>query len=241
MKIHISESTKSQIETFPYKIVERGKVEIKGKGEMKTYFILCKLDKQGNPIKLNFEMIESNANLNKEQAPVEEDRGYSPVTMDEVRKSRISLRKMVDEASNEPEPIKVLVPEPIKQKQADVKYIHTNDRQLTSTNLSENGDEKKLNSVRRSSIKSITNGSVKSVTIKENNDSKSKPGNEVIIISYNNKVNDSSQSRKDSNKPVDSDSKKRTSLNSTSQMNSNNVNNNPVVLRSMKTQTCQLL
>jgi len=240
MKIHISESTKSLIEKFPYKIVERGKVEIKGKGEMKTYFILCKLDKQGNPIKLNFETIEQKAKINTEQNPVEEERGYSPVTFEEVRKSCVSLRKVVDE--KEPEPVKAKVSEPTKQNHHyEVKNSYINDKKEANTNLTENGDDKKLNSVtRRSSIKSVTNGSVKSVTIKDN-DSKSKSVNEGIIISYSNKFNEPSKSRKDSYKPVDSDSKIRTSVDGTTVMNNNRGNNNTAVLRTMKTQTCQLL
>lgn len=54
MKIHISQSTKVLIERKPYKIVERGKIDIKGKGEMKTYFVLSKLDDDGKSIKCPF-------------------------------------------------------------------------------------------------------------------------------------------------------------------------------------------
>lgn len=54
MKIHISEYTRNLIQTKPYKIVERGKVEIKGKGEMKTYFVLSKVDEDGKSIKCPF-------------------------------------------------------------------------------------------------------------------------------------------------------------------------------------------
>ncbi|OWF53088.1 soluble guanylate cyclase 88E-like [Mizuhopecten yessoensis] len=39
-KIHISETTKCEVDTMPYKIEERGSVEVKGKGHMKTYWLL---------------------------------------------------------------------------------------------------------------------------------------------------------------------------------------------------------
>jgi hypothetical protein len=54
MKIHISHSTKVLLDGRPYSIVERGKIEIKGKGEMKTYFVLNKVDENGKPIKCKF-------------------------------------------------------------------------------------------------------------------------------------------------------------------------------------------
>jgi hypothetical protein len=55
MKIHVSISTKLLLEkTNKFKIVERGTVQVKGKGEMKTYFVECKLDDDGKPIELAF-------------------------------------------------------------------------------------------------------------------------------------------------------------------------------------------
>lgn len=54
MKIHISQSTKSLISAKDYKIVERGKLEVKGKGEMKTFFVLSKVDDDGKSIKCPF-------------------------------------------------------------------------------------------------------------------------------------------------------------------------------------------
>ena len=55
MRIHISQSTKSLLErSNKYRIVERGSIEVKGKGEMKTYFVLCKLDDRGNSIDQEF-------------------------------------------------------------------------------------------------------------------------------------------------------------------------------------------
>lgn len=51
MKIHISEATKLLIENKRYKLQERGKMEIKGKGEILTFFVTCKLDEHGREIK----------------------------------------------------------------------------------------------------------------------------------------------------------------------------------------------
>jgi hypothetical protein len=54
MKIHISHTTKILLEKKKYKIAERGTIEVKGKGEMKTYFVNCKLDDDGKSIQLPF-------------------------------------------------------------------------------------------------------------------------------------------------------------------------------------------
>ena len=54
MKIHISQSTKILLSNKPYRIIERGKIEIKGKGEMKTFFVLSKVDDDGKSIKCPF-------------------------------------------------------------------------------------------------------------------------------------------------------------------------------------------
>ena len=47
MKIHVSEHTKALLPPDNYRIVERGKIEVKGKGVMKTYFVLNKIDDDG--------------------------------------------------------------------------------------------------------------------------------------------------------------------------------------------------
>lgn len=65
MKIHISHSTKVLLESAPYHVVERGKIEIKGKGEMKTYFVLYKVDMHGNPIKSKFMEVLEKYSKNK--------------------------------------------------------------------------------------------------------------------------------------------------------------------------------
>jgi len=57
MKIHISQSTKAMLNPKNYKVVERGKIEVKGKGEMKTYFVLTKRDQDGKSVKMSFEEV----------------------------------------------------------------------------------------------------------------------------------------------------------------------------------------
>ncbi|GFO01293.1 soluble guanylate cyclase 88e-like [Plakobranchus ocellatus] len=44
MKIHISETTKKELENYPYEVEERGSIQVKGKGEMKTYWLVGKKD-----------------------------------------------------------------------------------------------------------------------------------------------------------------------------------------------------
>lgn len=110
MKIHISQNTKNFIEGLSYKIVERGKIEVKGKGEMKTYFVLSKLDKDGKTVKYPImetftERRQPEVERPKSQAKnvqasdefdenqVSMNRGYSPILMDDVTKSKASLRE----------------------------------------------------------------------------------------------------------------------------------------------------
>jgi len=57
MKIHVSEHTKLLLNERLYDIVERGKIEVKGKGEMKTYFITGKVGEDGKPIVCPFMQI----------------------------------------------------------------------------------------------------------------------------------------------------------------------------------------
>ncbi|GFS20194.1 soluble guanylate cyclase 88E [Elysia marginata] len=44
MKIHISETTKRELEKYPYEVEERGSIQVKGKGTMKTYWLRGKRD-----------------------------------------------------------------------------------------------------------------------------------------------------------------------------------------------------
>ncbi|XP_035827917.1 soluble guanylate cyclase 88E, partial [Aplysia californica] len=51
MKIHISETTKLELDGYPYDVEERGSIQVKGKGEMKTYWLVKKklIDDQDLP------------------------------------------------------------------------------------------------------------------------------------------------------------------------------------------------
>nr|ACC95433.1 soluble guanylyl cyclase beta-3 subunit [Lymnaea stagnalis] len=42
MKIHISETTRRELNSYPYEVENRGSIEVKGKGLMKTYWLLGK-------------------------------------------------------------------------------------------------------------------------------------------------------------------------------------------------------
>lgn len=66
MKMHISQSTKELLHENSYKIVERGKIDIKGKGEMKTYFVLSKFDDDGKSLKCPFMEIYEEFKKNEE-------------------------------------------------------------------------------------------------------------------------------------------------------------------------------
>ena len=57
MKIHISHSTKILLNEKNFNIVERGTITVKGKGEMKTYFVLSKMDSYGHAIRCPFQDI----------------------------------------------------------------------------------------------------------------------------------------------------------------------------------------
>ena len=44
MKIHISETTKKELDEYPYQVKFRGEITVKGKGSMKTYWLLGRDD-----------------------------------------------------------------------------------------------------------------------------------------------------------------------------------------------------
>ncbi len=54
MKVHISETTKQALPPNRYRVVEHGKIEVKGQGELKTHFVQCKMDEDGKSIKCPF-------------------------------------------------------------------------------------------------------------------------------------------------------------------------------------------
>jgi guanylate cyclase, other len=108
MKIHISESTKKFLPSN-YKVTERGEIEVKGKGSMKTYWLEFR-EKRGSPvhalspenslaaqspvkaIEYNYDRRMSMPQYmlhNKTDNNVEERRVYSPVTFEEVAKRSV--------------------------------------------------------------------------------------------------------------------------------------------------------
>jgi guanylate cyclase, other len=103
MKIHISESTKKFLPAN-YKVAERGEIEVKGKGSMKTYWLEFR-EKRGSagekasashtPVKAieyNYDRRMSMPQYmlhNKAENNVEERRVYSPVTFEDVAKRSV--------------------------------------------------------------------------------------------------------------------------------------------------------
>lgn len=103
MKIHISQTTRNFLPNN-YKVTERGEIEVKGKGSMKTYWLefrenrnsLSQTLEASNEITSPVKAIEYNYDRrmsmpqymlhNKAENNVEERRVYSPVTFEDVAK-----------------------------------------------------------------------------------------------------------------------------------------------------------
>jgi hypothetical protein len=168
MKIHISESTKSFLEKRSYKVVERGKIEIKGKGEMKTYFVLSRFDKRGNEVKCSlmdvFEDMNEKARAHSTEA-IENNtdgvktselddvksigsRGYSPVTMEDVRKSMTSLKNKSQ--------VNILSPLPLLDEATTRNIVSEKSGKSKSTNSEKIVAEKK-NDTKRNENKESSN------------------------------------------------------------------------------------
>lgn len=103
MKIHISESTKKFLPSN-YKVSERGEIEVKGKGTMKTYWldyrekrssILDNAMRSSSPVKAieyNYDRRMSMPQYmlhSKADNSVDERRVYSPVTFEDVAKRSV--------------------------------------------------------------------------------------------------------------------------------------------------------
>lgn len=102
MKIHISETTKHFLPEA-YKVEERGEIDVKGKGNMKTYWLECRADgKQIEKLKKDHEVISNHQNIfdrrmsmpgglhhNKIGSIIEERKIYSPITFEEVAKRSV--------------------------------------------------------------------------------------------------------------------------------------------------------
>jgi hypothetical protein len=97
MRIHVSQSTKNAIDSKPYRTIERGKIEVKSKGEMKTYFVLSKLSEDGKSIKCPFmEIFEAQKKASEsaffepdEKKPLEVHRHHQQCQMKSKRASKI--------------------------------------------------------------------------------------------------------------------------------------------------------
>lgn len=102
MKIHISQTTRNFLPNN-YKVAERGEIEVKGKGSMKTYWLefrenraslqhLETVNESFMPIKTieyNYDRRMSMPQYmlhNKAESNIEERRVYSPVTFEDVAK-----------------------------------------------------------------------------------------------------------------------------------------------------------
>lgn len=107
MKIHISETTRSFLSSA-YRVSERGEIEVKGKGSMKTYWLEFRenrssvnqplehvVENDSSPMKAieyNYDRRMSMPQYmlhNKADSTVEERRVYSPVTFEDVAKRSI--------------------------------------------------------------------------------------------------------------------------------------------------------
>lgn len=107
MKIHISETTRSFLPSN-YKVSERGEIEVKGKGSMKTYWLEFRENRASvaqtiesthanhSPVKAieyNYDrrmsMPQYTLQHNKAENNMEERRVYSPVTFEDVAKRSI--------------------------------------------------------------------------------------------------------------------------------------------------------
>lgn len=109
MKIHISETTK-QFLPAAYIVEERGEIDVKGKGNMKTYWLECRSEngekrleiKKPEPPKEDDVVVTCPSNMterrmsmpagvrhNKIGSILEERRIYSPITFEEVAKRSV--------------------------------------------------------------------------------------------------------------------------------------------------------
>ena len=105
MKIHVSENTKNLLKSTKYKLRERGKMQVKGKGEMKTYFVLARLDERGQEITQNYQVIMDDwKKSHGDSPPTAAKSAKKPETFSSIDSSTPSK-------SNHSEPVK---PTPIK-------------------------------------------------------------------------------------------------------------------------------
>lgn len=102
MKIHISETTKKFLPST-YEVEERGEIDVKGKGNMKTYWLECRDDEKENEKVNHDHEVTSNHQVNIDRrmsmpgglhhnkigSILDERRIYSPITFEEVAKRSV--------------------------------------------------------------------------------------------------------------------------------------------------------
>ncbi|XP_019639996.1 PREDICTED: soluble guanylate cyclase 88E-like isoform X3 [Branchiostoma belcheri] len=104
MHIHISETTKAHLDEEPYVIVERGTVTIKGKGEMKTYWLK---EKSGDePVEtLDAPFLTNSSENESDDGSRDSSRisTYNPVFSDDVIKKHQDAPTIAIEEEDAPE------------------------------------------------------------------------------------------------------------------------------------------
>jgi guanylate cyclase len=83
MRVHVSQTTRELL-TPNYLISERGEIIVKGKGNMKTYWLNGKSDRQSSARSDRLSVVKVNSESSTNI------RGYSPVTLDDIKKSSLS-------------------------------------------------------------------------------------------------------------------------------------------------------
>jgi hypothetical protein len=133
MKIHVSEHTKLLLNERLYDIVERGKIEVKGKGEMKTYFITGKVGEDGKPIICPFmQILEDHKKKFGESAddivvPEDKHAGFQaldePIPQEKPKpKPQVAKEKPKPEVKEKPKPeVKEAPPKPVEKPKPVVK------------------------------------------------------------------------------------------------------------------------
>ncbi|KAL5006686.1 hypothetical protein ScPMuIL_015492, partial [Solemya velum] len=140
MKIHISETTKVDLECHPYIVQERGTISVKGKGIMKTYWLLGKRKDDlvcpfsGMRIQELERKLESHEqNVKKEKFDMRSL--YSPVSFEDIVKSK----------STSTTPITT----PVKKKNSDC-LMNNNEQWPSNVGLCVDADLEKHNHIKHS-------------------------------------------------------------------------------------------
>ncbi|KAK3581513.1 hypothetical protein CHS0354_031857 [Potamilus streckersoni] len=121
MKIHISETTKQELEENKYITQERGTITVKGKGTMKTYWLIGKVASDENYFcPFSGIELEDFSKQNDDDLHKKRDNFYSPVSFDDIKKSHNNLQ-----TSAHTSPIKKAV-NMFYEKQTNVEVVNGN-------------------------------------------------------------------------------------------------------------------